>query len=86
MLAYNNMQKFPSSGKRREGTKHRILDGGRLGVKKTGLRGKGNGFMNNPVRQKNVFCFMCFAYLNFCPRDAVRIRDIPWSKIVFPGE
>ncbi|MBN1891883.1 MAG: EFR1 family ferrodoxin [Clostridiales bacterium] len=30
-----------------------------------------------PVWQKNVFCTMCFACLNFCPKRAVQINDIP---------
>ncbi len=30
-----------------------------------------------PVWQKKVFCTMCFACLNFCPKRAVQIDDIP---------
>ncbi len=30
-----------------------------------------------PVWQKNVFCTMCFACLNYCPKRAVQINDIP---------
>jgi formate hydrogenlyase subunit 6/NADH:ubiquinone oxidoreductase subunit I/flavodoxin len=32
---------------------------------------------NRPVWQKNVFCTMCFACLNYCPKHAVQINDIP---------
>lgn len=30
-----------------------------------------------PVWRKNVFCTMCFACLNYCPKHAVQINDIP---------
>lgn len=33
-----------------------------------------------PVWQKNVLCYMCFACLNYCPRAAVQIHDIPGVK------
>ena len=32
---------------------------------------------NRPVWQKNVLCTMCFACLNYCPKRAVQISDIP---------
>ena len=32
---------------------------------------------NRPFWQRDVFCYMCFACLNFCPRRAVQIKDIP---------
>ena len=33
-----------------------------------------------PVWQKDVFCYMCFACLNFCPKQAVQIESIPGVK------
>jgi len=33
-----------------------------------------------PVWQKDVFCYMCFACLNFCPKQAVQIDSIPGVK------
>ncbi len=33
-----------------------------------------------PVWQKNVFCHMCFACLNYCPARAVQIKSIPGVK------
>jgi formate hydrogenlyase subunit 6/NADH:ubiquinone oxidoreductase subunit I len=33
-----------------------------------------------PVWQKNVFCYMCFACLNFCPKQSVQIKSIPFVK------
>jgi len=38
-----------------------------------------------PVWQKNVFCYMCFACLNFCPARAVQINDIPYLKSFTKG-
>ena len=35
---------------------------------------------NKPVWQKKVFCYMCFACLNFCPAKSVQIKDIPGVK------
>lgn len=32
---------------------------------------------NKPVWQKHVFCTMCFACLNYCPKHAIQINDIP---------
>ncbi len=32
---------------------------------------------DKPVWQKKVFCHMCFACLNYCPRQSVQISDIP---------
>lgn len=29
-----------------------------------------------PVWQRKVFCYMCFACLNFCPKNAIQIEDI----------
>ena len=33
-----------------------------------------------PVWDRNTFCYMCFACLNFCPAEAVQIHDIPGVK------
>jgi formate hydrogenlyase subunit 6/NADH:ubiquinone oxidoreductase subunit I len=33
-----------------------------------------------PVWQKKVFCSMCFACFNFCPRQSVQIKSIPGAK------
>ncbi len=33
-----------------------------------------------PVWQKNVFCYMCYACINFCPVKAVQINSIPGVK------
>lgn len=33
-----------------------------------------------PVWQKDVFCYMCYACVNFCPHQAVQINDIPIVK------
>lgn len=35
---------------------------------------------NKPLWDKKVFCYMCFACLNFCPTRAVQISDIPGVK------
>lgn len=35
---------------------------------------------HKPVWQKNILCYMCFACLNFCPKQAVQINDIPGVK------
>ncbi len=39
---------------------------------------KMNGAM--PVWQKEVLCYMCYACVNYCPRQAVQINDIPYVK------
>ncbi len=41
------------------------------------LSGKIKMMDKRPVWQQNVFCSMCFACLNFCPKRAVQINDIP---------
>jgi ferredoxin/flavodoxin len=33
-----------------------------------------------PTWQKDILCYMCFACLNFCPKVAVQIHDIPGVK------
>lgn len=33
-----------------------------------------------PVWQKDVFCYMCFACINYCPAQSVQINDIPYVK------
>lgn len=33
-----------------------------------------------PVWQKNVFCYMCYACINFCPTKAIQIHSIPVVK------
>lgn len=35
---------------------------------------------NKPVWQKDVLCYMCFACLNYCPKKAVQVSDIPGVK------
>ncbi len=35
---------------------------------------------NRPVWRRDVFCYMCFACLNFCPKRAVQIHSIPGVK------
>lgn len=35
---------------------------------------------NRPVWQKDVLCYMCFACLNYCPKEAVQIKDIHGVK------
>lgn len=32
---------------------------------------------HRPVWQKDVFCTMCFACLNYCPKRAIQIKSIP---------
>ncbi|MEN6317081.1 MAG: EFR1 family ferrodoxin [Clostridiaceae bacterium] len=44
------------------------------------LSGKISMADGNPVWEKNTFCYMCFACLNFCPVKAVQIHDIPGVK------
>ncbi len=33
-----------------------------------------------PLWRKEVLCYMCYACLNFCPRHAIQINDIPFVK------
>lgn len=33
-----------------------------------------------PVWQKNVFCYMCYACVNYCPVQSVQINDIPFVE------
>lgn len=33
-----------------------------------------------PIWQKSVLCYMCFACLNYCPKESVQINDIPGVK------
>jgi len=33
---------------------------------------------SNPVWQKKVLCYMCFACINFCPICAIQIKTIPY--------
>jgi ferredoxin len=33
-----------------------------------------------PVWQRNVLCYMCFACLNYCPKQSVQIKNIPGVK------
>jgi ferredoxin len=35
---------------------------------------------NKPIWQKKVLCYMCFACLNYCPKESVQIKDIPGVK------
>lgn len=35
---------------------------------------------NKPIWQKKVLCYMCFACLNYCPRQSVQINNIPGVK------
>ena len=44
------------------------------------LSGKINIIDKKPVWQKDILCYMCFACLNFCPKAAVQIHDIPGVK------
>lgn len=48
--------------------------------KKVCLSEKINIVDGMPVWNRNVFCYMCFACLNFCPSYAVQINDIPGVK------
>ncbi len=33
-----------------------------------------------PIWQRNVLCYMCFACLNYCPKQSVQIKNIPGVK------
>ncbi len=33
-----------------------------------------------PTWRKDVLCFMCYACLNYCPRESVQVNDIPLVK------
>jgi ferredoxin len=35
---------------------------------------------SKPVWSRRTLCYMCFACINFCPNEAVQIRDIPGVK------
>jgi ferredoxin len=35
---------------------------------------------DRPVWQKGRLCLMCYACINFCPKEAIQIRDIPGIK------
>ena len=35
---------------------------------------------NHPAWSKEVFCYMCYACLNFCPEKSIQIKDIPGVK------
>jgi len=37
-----------------------------------------------PVWQKKVFCYMCYACINFCPTKAIQINSIPAVKSFTP--
>jgi len=44
------------------------------------LSGKIKMIDNKPMWQKKVFCYMCYACVNFCPVLAVQINDITFVK------
>jgi heterodisulfide reductase subunit A-like polyferredoxin len=33
-----------------------------------------------PVWIKDIFCYMCYVCINFCPQNLVQINDIPFVK------
>jgi len=33
-----------------------------------------------PVWDKNILCYMCYACVNFCPKEAIDIKSIIWVK------
>lgn len=35
---------------------------------------------NKPIWRRDILCYMCFACLNFCPKESVQIKDIPGVK------
>jgi len=35
---------------------------------------------NHPAWSKEVFCYMCYACINFCPESSIQIKDIPGVK------
>jgi ferredoxin len=35
---------------------------------------------NRPAWSKEVFCYMCYACINFCPESSIQIKDIPGVK------
>ena len=37
-----------------------------------------------PVWDKGKVCYRCYACLNFCPQDSIRVRDIPGIKSFSP--
>jgi ferredoxin len=44
------------------------------------LSGKIRMMDKKPLWEKNVFCYMCYACVNFCPAQSVQINDIPFVK------
>jgi len=44
------------------------------------LSGKIRLVDKKPVWRRKTFCTMCFACLNYCPKHAVQINDIPFVK------
>jgi ferredoxin len=41
------------------------------------LSGKIRMVDEKPLWQKSILCYMCYACVNFCPREAVQIKSIP---------
>lgn len=35
---------------------------------------------DHPAWSKEVFCYMCYACINFCPKSSIQIKDIPGVK------
>lgn len=35
---------------------------------------------NHPDWSREVYCYMCYACLNFCPKSSIQIKDIPGVK------
>lgn len=44
------------------------------------LSGKIKKENDKPVWQKDVFCNMCYACINYCPQQAIQIHDVPYVK------
>lgn len=44
------------------------------------LSQKINIINNRPAWSKEVFCYMCYACINFCPKSSIQIKDIPGVK------
>jgi Pyruvate/2-oxoacid:ferredoxin oxidoreductase delta subunit len=44
------------------------------------LSGKINNTNGSPEWQKSIFCYMCYACINYCPSHSIQIRDIPGVK------
>lgn len=49
------------------------------------LSGKIGIMDGKPVWRRNVLCYMCYACVNYCPRKAVQVRDIPGVKSYTAG-